>query len=72
MILEFGDGLLVVVVLLILFVDVVYCDADDVDHVPEEGSPNYLEDHDDHDLSLVLGREVPVAHSHNGGNGKVH
>jgi competence protein ComGC len=47
---EFGDCFLVVIVLFVLFVYVVDCYTDDVDHVAEEGCAAYLEDHCDDNL----------------------
>jgi len=43
--LKFGDSFLVIVILLILFIYVVDCNTDDIDHIAEERRPTNLDHH---------------------------
>lgn len=62
MILQFRDGLLIVIILHIFVVDIVNCYPNNVDHVPKEGCSTDLQYHDYHYLNLILRSQITITH----------
>ncbi len=56
MIPELIDGLLIIVKLFVFLLDLVDCNTYNVDHVTENGSSNKLNNHNDKNFNIILGR----------------
>lgn len=61
---QFEDGALILLELQIFLLDFVDGDADDVDHVAEDGSADYLDDCYDDCFDVVAGGEISVAYGY--------
>jgi len=71
MISQFGNGFLIVIKLLVFFIHIVNCNSDDVDHIAKEGGTTHLDNHHNHNLSIVLWSKISISNCNNGSHSPI-